>query len=32
MLPVGTDPITASYGGNANFLPSSASMTQVVIP
>ena len=31
-LPVGSDPITASYGGNANFLPSSASMTEVVTP
>jgi hypothetical protein len=31
-LPVGTDPIGASYGGNSNFLPSSASMTQVVTP
>jgi hypothetical protein len=31
-LPVGTDPITAGYGGNGNFLPSSASMTQVVTP
>jgi Bacterial Ig-like domain (group 3) len=31
-LPVGSDSITANYGGNSNFVASSASMTQVVNP
>jgi len=31
-LPVGSDPVTASYGGNPDFLSSAASLTQVVNP
>jgi MBG domain-containing protein/Big-like domain-containing protein/centrosomal CEP192-like protein/HYDIN/CFA65/VesB family protein len=31
-LPVGTDTILACYGGDANFLPSSGTVSQTVIP